>query len=161
MPDRYISVGWETVTGLRRWSAIYDLAWVKLNGRYLGRKSLEWISGMYGPANAEGWAKSQELLGLIAKACHQRKAQIHVAIWPMLIDLGTAYPFEPAHTALANACKKQRIPVVDLRDRLKKHPAADELIIHPEDRHPSKLACRIAAEAIRDHVKAEHPDWFH
>ncbi|MBN1345147.1 MAG: hypothetical protein JXQ73_20805 [Phycisphaerae bacterium] len=160
IPDRYISVGWETVTGPRRWSAVYDLVWEKMNERYIGRKSLEWINGMYGPDNAQGWTQSRQMLAVIADACRQNNAQLHLAIWPMLIDLGPAYPFTPAHAALTDACNEQQIPCLDLRDRLRTHPVIDQLILHPADRHPSKLACQIAAEAIRDHLEAQHPDWF-
>jgi hypothetical protein len=159
IPDRYVSVGWETVGGLRRCSAIYDLVWATLRDRDLGRRSLAWINGMYGPDNVDGWAESQRLLRQMADACRQRGAVLHVAIWPMLIDVGGDYPLAPAHEAIADACRASGIACVDLRDSLKAHPV-DTLIVHSADRHPSKLACRIAAEAIQTHLQKHHPAWF-
>lgn len=159
IPDRYISVGWDEVTDLRRWSAIYDLIWCKRQERQRGLGSLSWINGMYGPDNRDGWAESQRLLKGIAKACRDQGAVLHVAIWPMLIDLGADYPLAPAHQAIAEACRAADIPCVDLRAALAGQPNV-KLILHPEDRHPSKWACRITAEAIREHLQAHHAAWF-
>ncbi len=159
IPDRYVSAGWEEVTGPRRWCAIYDWVWTKLEDRELGRLSLEWITGMYGPDNADGWAESQRRLRLAYEACLAKQCKLHVAIWPMLIDLGPGYPLASAHTALSTACEQTGIPVVDLRDHLEATPP-DALILHPKDRHPSKRACRIAAEAIREHLRRRHAEWF-
>ncbi len=159
IPDRYVSVGWETVRGPRRWSAIYDLVWGKLKDRDLGRRSLAWINGMYGPDNADGWAESQRLLGQIAEGCRDRGAVLHVAIWPMLIDLGEGYPLAPAHQAIAEACARIDVPCVDLRAGLQGCPI-DRLILHPRDRHPNKQACRLAAEALREHLREHHTEWF-
>lgn len=159
IPDRYISVGWEDVTGWRRWCAIYDLYHEKLRQRKTGRASLDWINGMYGEHNAEGWTKSQELLGLIDKACRETGARLHVVIWPMLIDLGDGYPLAPAHEAILDACKRLDIPCLDLRPALRDQPIR-RMILHPEDRHPSKWACAIAAETIHDHLRQRHPSWF-
>ncbi len=159
IPDRYISVGWEEVSGWRRWSALYDLVHEKLRQRSTGRGSLDWINGMYGERNAEGWAKSQELLALIDKTCRSKGARLHVVIWPMLIDLGEAYPLASAHRAISEACKRLGIPCLDLRPALRGRPLK-RMILHPEDRHPSTWACTVAAEAVRDHLRQVHPAWF-
>lgn len=159
VPDRYVSVGWETITGVRRLSAIYDLVLTKWNKRTLGRLTLAWINGMYGPDNADGWAESQRLLGTLAMACRDRGAVLHMAIWPMLIDLGPDYPLAPAHQAIVDACRRLGISCVDLRNKLADHPI-NALILHSEDRHPSKTACRLAAEAIHDHLCRQHVQWF-
>lgn len=156
---RYVSVGWQTVTGAQRYCAIYDLIRDKLTGRELGRMSLDWINGMYGPDNADGWAESQRLLKLMADACRKEGAVLHLAVWPMLIDLGSDYPLAPAHAAIERACAEAKIPHVDLRDPLQACPG-DAAILHPVDRHPSKQACRIAAQAIRSHLQQHHAEWF-
>ncbi len=156
---RYMSKGWDTVTGLRRLSAIYDLAWCKVNELARDRLLPACYNGMYGEDNAEGWAKSRRLLQSTAEACRTRGSRLHVAIWPMLIDLGASYPFDPAHRAVAEVCREAEIPVLDLRERLRAY-RIDTLILHPMDRHPSKRACRIAAVAIRDHLREHHPAWF-
>ncbi len=160
IPDRYVSVGWEKITGARRYCAIYDFVREKLNQRYLGWKSIEWINGMYGAENEEGWSHSQELLGLVAKALRERGAEVHVAVWPMMIGFGPDYPLEPAHRAIAEVCSKLKIPCLDLRETLATEGDVNKLILHPEDRHPSRLASRLAAEAIQGHLRTHHPDWF-
>jgi hypothetical protein len=118
-----------------------------------------YTNGAYGPSNEQGWAESQRLLGQMTKTCRDKGVAFHLAIWPMLYSLSDAYPFLPAHQAVAEACRKTDIPMLDLLDRLKAHPTA-KLIIHPNDSHPNKLACRLAAEAIHEYLRRQHSSWF-
>jgi hypothetical protein len=159
IPDRYASIGWTEVTGWRRWCAMYDLFRQKWDSRDLGKLTVSYTNDAYGPVNGAGWAQSEQLLARMGQACREKGAALHVAIWPMLADLGDSYPFVPAHKAIVEACGKAAVPVLDLRDRLKAY-SADKLIIHPEDRHPNKLACRVAAQAISDHLRQYHAAWF-
>ncbi|MBN1341183.1 MAG: SGNH/GDSL hydrolase family protein [Phycisphaerae bacterium] len=159
VPDHCISDGGERVMGLRRWSAVYDLAWSKLNSMEVGRAFVAWGNEMYGPDNKEGWGETQQLLYRMAEVSRLGGAAFHVVLWPVLTDLGSSYPFGPAHHAIAEACEKDGIPLLDLRETLRSHPA-DGLKFHPDDEHPSKLACRIAAEAIRDDLMHHHPELF-
>jgi len=160
LADRYMSLGWKRVSGPRRWSAIYDLASDKLGGLGAGNDNERWLRDMYGPANAKGWAKSQELLARMAEACRAKGVAMHLAIWPMLFaELGSDYPLVHAHEATAEACRKAGIVSVDLRESLKAHPI-ESLILLRRDGHPSRLACRVAAEALRDHLRQHHADWF-
>ncbi len=159
IPNQYISVGWREITGARRWCAIYDLIEEKVGNRGLGLKMLHYTNDAYGPANADGWAQSEQLLADMADACRRRGVALHVAIWPMLVELGDEYPFVAAHQAIVEACRKANVPVVDLRDRLRAYPP-NRLILHYEDRHPNRLACRLAAEAIAEHLRKHHADWF-
>ena len=155
----YASTGWNVVSGLRRYSAICDLVAVKANNLAVAREFPRWMNGRYGPANAQGWAQSQRLLRRMSEACGRKGAVLHVAIWPALKDLTTDYPFLPAHRAIAEACRQAGVPFIDLRESLQTYPE-EALIWHPEDLHPSKLACRVAASAIRDHLHKHHAAWF-
>jgi hypothetical protein len=159
IPDRYVSIGWAEVSGARRWCALYDLFREKWDASELGELTMSFTNDAYGPPNALGWKQSEKLLADMGEACRKHGIGLHVAIWPMLVKLGTDYPFVPAHQAIIEACQKAGVPVIDLRDRLKGYPA-DELVVHPRDRHPNKLACRVAAEAIADHLRESHPVWF-
>ncbi len=160
VPGRYQGDGWDDAKGAGGWIAAYGLFRQKL-GEVQQQRSIQYfINSPYGPDNASGWSESQRVLREMADACRTRKALLHVAIWPMLVELSDRYPFEPAHEALAEACRHADIPVVDLLDRMKSHPV-EELILHPEDPHPNKLACRLAAEAIYDHLRIQYFTWFH
>jgi len=156
---QYASTGWNVVSGLRRYSAICDLVAAKANDLAVGRGFPRWMNGRYGPANAQGWAQSQRLLRRMAEACGRKGAVLHVAIWPALGGLGTDYAFLPAHQEIAEACRQAGIPFIDLRESLQTYPE-EALIWHPEDQHPSKLACRVAASTIRDHLRRHHAAWF-
>jgi len=159
LPDRYVSIGWKEVHGMRRWSAMYDLLLEKWSSREMGERTLAFTNDAYGAVNADGWGQTQRLIAQMGQACREKRTSLHVAIWPMLVGLGEGYPFVPAHRSVIEACRKAEVPVIDLRDRLKAFPA-DRLIIHREDRHPNKLACQLAAEAIRDHLREAHAAWF-
>ncbi len=160
LADRYMSLGWQRVSGPQRWSAIYDLASEVLDGLGAVNDNEQWLRDMYGPTNAKGWAKSQELLARMAEACRAKGVVMHLVIWPMLFaDLGPDYPLVDAHEAITEACRKAGIACVDLRESLKTHPT-ESLILLRRDPHPSRLACRVAAETLRDHLRQHHADWF-
>jgi hypothetical protein len=159
IPGRYFSRGWITVQGPARWWAALDLVFSTANDLRRRRIIPAFYNGLYGAENADGWSASQDLLRSLSRMCGDQGATLHVAIWPILTDLGSRYRLAPAHQAVFEACRRMGIPCVDLRDRLSACPEA-LLTIHPNDWHPSVLASRVGAETIRDHLRRQHPSWF-
>jgi hypothetical protein len=118
----------------------------------VGRDTTRWYLELYGPANREGWARTQDDLRDMDRKMRERGGRFLVASWPLLVDL-EAYPFVAADEAVARFCAAAGIPRVDLRTALRGRPV-DSLWVHPVDHHPNEVAHRIAAEALVAPVRA-------
>jgi hypothetical protein len=73
-------------------------------------------------------------------------ATLFVAIWPMLERLD-AYPYGGQHVLVAEACKQQEIPVIDVFPAFRGLDAS-ALWASPDDHHPNREAQRLAANTI-------------
>ncbi|HET6899254.1 MAG TPA: SGNH/GDSL hydrolase family protein [Vicinamibacteria bacterium] len=112
----------------------------------VGRETTQWYLDLYGPANREGWARTQAEVRDMDRQMRERGGRFVLASWPLLVDLD-AYPFAAADEAVARLCADAGIPRVDLRVPLQGHPA-ESLWVHPVDHHPNEVAHRLAAEAL-------------
>ena len=112
----------------------------------VGRETTRWYLDLYGPANQQGWARTQDDMRDMDHRMRERGGRFLVASWPLLVDLD-AYPFAPADETIARFCAEAGIPRVDLRVALQGHAAAS-LWVHPVDHHPNEIAHRLAAEAL-------------
>jgi hypothetical protein len=112
----------------------------------VGRETTRWYLDLYGPANQEGWARTQDDMRDMDRRLRERGGRFLVASWPLLVDLD-AYPFTSADETIARFCAGAGIPRVDLRLALQGHPA-ESLWVHPVDHHPNEIAHRLAAEAL-------------
>jgi len=117
----------------------------------VGRETTRWYLDLYGPANQEGWARTQDDMRDMDRRLRERGGHFLVASWPLLVDLD-AYPFVAADEAIARFCAGAGIPRVDLRLALRGHPA-ESLWVHPVDHHPNEIAHRLAAEALAEPVR--------
>jgi len=127
----------------------------RLEARAVGRETTRWYLDLYGPANAEGWARTQAAMRDMDDRLRQRGARLLVASWPLLVDL-QSYPFAAADQEIARFCAAAAIPRVDLRPALAGR-AAESLWVHPVDHHPNEIAHRLAAEALAEPVRALAP----
>jgi GDSL-like Lipase/Acylhydrolase family len=127
----------------------------RIDGWRVGRETTRWYLDLYGPANADGWARTQEDMRDMALRMRERGGRFLVASWPLLVDLD-AYPFTAADEAVARFCAQAGIPRVDLRTALKGRPA-ESLWVHPVDHHPNEVAHALAAEALVAPVRALAP----
>jgi hypothetical protein len=112
----------------------------------VGRDTKRWYLDLYGPANREGWARTQEEVRDMARQMRERGGRFVVASWPLLVDLED-YPFAAADEAVARFCADAGILRVDLRPSLKGH-TAESLWVHAVDHHPNEVAHGLAAEAL-------------
>jgi hypothetical protein len=118
----------------------------------VGRETTRWYLDLYGPANADGWERTQAAMRDMESRLRERGGRLMVASWPLLVDLD-AYPFEAADAVISRFCAQAGIPRVDLRDALRGRPA-ESLWVHPVDHHPNEIAHRLAAEALVKPVRA-------
>jgi hypothetical protein len=74
-----------------------------------------------------------------------------IAVFPMLSELGDAYPYAGLHRAVADFCAAEHIDTVDLYAPFR---GLDDkrLWVHPFDQHPNPIAQRTFAEGIFTHL---------
>lgn len=122
----------------------------------ISRDTTRWYLDLYGPANEQGWTRTQEAVREMDRRLREQGGRMIVASWPLLVDLDR-YPFAAADETIARFCAAAGIPRLDLREALRGRPAAS-LWVHPVDHHPNEIAHRLAAEALEPAVRAVAPD---
>jgi lysophospholipase L1-like esterase len=128
--------------GVRRWR--------------VGRDSTRWYRDLYGPANAEGWARTQGYLREMDARMRARGGRFAVVVWPLLVGLDRRYPFDDVHRTLDGFLSGAGIPYVDLLPVLRGRRPAD-LWVYPVDMHPNAEANRLAAESAAPLVRSLIP----
>jgi hypothetical protein len=136
-------------------SRLVDFVGDRVQSWRVGRETTRWYLDLYGPANQEGWSRTQDAMRDMDRQMRQRGGRFLVASWPLLVDLDS-YPFAAADETIARFCAGAGIPRVDLRQALRGH-AAESLWVHPVDHHPNEVAHRLAAEALVDSVRGMAP----
>ena len=132
-------------------SRLADFVGDRVQAWRVGRETTQWYLDLYGPANREGLARTQEAVRDMDRQMRERGGRFLLASWPLLVDLED-YPFAAADEAVARFCADAGIPRVDLRASLKGH-TAESLWVHPVDHHPNEVAHRLAAEALAPRVR--------
>lgn len=146
------SSGWRKV--LRRWSRLYDLIATRAEQRKITALTRDsYIDAFDVEVNPEGLAKTEFMVDTFADDVRSTGAKVLVAVYPILFDLGDAYPFAKAHRVLEGILEKHGTPWVDLRDAYAGH-SAESLQAHPVDHHPNELAQRLSAEAVAAKLEA-------
>jgi lysophospholipase L1-like esterase len=132
-------------------SVLRSRLWAFVDERWaayaIGRASTRWYQEMYGPENAEGWARTQQYIREMDTRTRASGGRFLVALWPLLVDFGRSYPFRTVHERIQRFCATAGIPFLDLLPALQPHPAPD-LWVHPLDHHPNEIAHRITADAL-------------
>lgn len=96
----------------------------------------------------EPWAKFEELLDELCDLCRAYNADLRIAIFPFLHNLGPDYPFGDQHAKLVAYFQKKKIRVLDLEPVLSQH-VAEGLTVNRFDAHPNSRAHEIVADAIQ------------
>lgn len=104
--------------------------------------------------SSEPWNAMQRQLGALRDTCVRGGISLRIVIFPFLHNLGPGYPFELAHTRVAEFCRESGIPMLDLQRLFTLHQ--DEgLTVNPFDAHPNERAHALAAEAIGRELLAD------
>jgi hypothetical protein len=74
-----------------------------------------------------------------------------VCIFPFMVELNDHHPFTKIHQMVAEHCRKNGIPVLDLLEAFKGQ-SYQSLWVHPTDQHPNEEGHRIAAEALAAYI---------
>jgi lysophospholipase L1-like esterase len=117
-------------------------------------------AGLYGPDKpfAAMWSQGvpQQSLREMRSWCAERRVPLLVVLWPFLQGLRSdqTYPFARLHDLVAEQCRRDGIPLLDLLPTLRGRDAAT-LWVTPADMHANSTAHRLAAPAIARFV-AEH-----
>jgi hypothetical protein len=133
-------------------SRLLDFVRDRLDGARVGRETTRWYLDLYGPANREGWERTQGYWRDMDLRMRARGGRFLIASWPLLVDLDD-YPFAAADETIARFCASAGIPRVDLRPALRGRPPSS-LWVHPVDHHPNDVAHALAAQALAGPVRA-------
>jgi hypothetical protein len=118
--------------------------WEKLR---VDRASVRWYRDLFGEANRDGWARTEAAIESMDRQMTARGGRLLIALWPLLVDLGPAYPFADVHASVHRFAAAAGVPCLDLRPALAAHTASS-LWVHEVDHHPNETAHRLAAEAL-------------
>lgn len=103
-----------------------------------------------GPAWNRMFAKLSELKA----TCSEAGIELRLVIFPFLHNLGPEYPFRDAHERIADFCRRDQVPFLDLLPVLEPH-ANERLTVNLFDAHPNERAHALAAEAIERDLLAD------
>ena len=95
----------------------------------------------------EEWRNAQRNLRKLVELANADSANVGLAIFPVLVELNDAYPFQAACDAIADFAGAEGIPVHDLLDAFRGE-GAPSLWISPLDQHPNARAHAIAADSL-------------
>ena len=124
----------------------------RLESARIARDTMRWYRDMYAEPNHAGWNRTRAYLRSMNATLARRGGSLLVALWPLLVDLEGAYPFEDVHARIARVCARSGIPFHDLLGVLRGRSSAT-LWVHPADWHPNALAHRLAAEDLAPLVR--------
>jgi lysophospholipase L1-like esterase len=109
---------------------------------------------------SEAWNGLRAKLAQLRRECKEKNVDFRMVIFPFL-NLGKDDIFRDARAKLAEFCKAEKIPLLDLQPVFETH-AGEDLVVSRFDAHPNERAHAIAAEAIEkgllsDLVAPAHP----
>lgn len=132
---------------------LFALVADRIEGRTVQAETTRWYREMFGEENARGWEATLDHVEAMRDAMRSRGGAFLVALWPLLVDLDSDYPFEDTHRAIAEGMRSRGVPFVDTLDAFRGEPAS-ALWVHPADHHPNGAAHARFARAIEGPVRA-------
>jgi len=138
-------------------SSLWEFCAERLESHRIDRQARRWYRDLYGDANAEGWRKTRNDLKRMDAEMRGRGGRFLVALWPLLVSLDSAYPFEAVHHSVGAACERLGIHFVDLLPALRV-ATSSMLWVHQADMHPNERAHRLAAARLRQALREPAPD---
>lgn len=136
--------------GLARFSRLADLVQRRARGAAIDADYEAVIRASFDPAGP-GWSALCDELDRLVELADRADAELVVALFPMMVALDGAYPFEEQHARVSSACAARGIRLVDLLPAFRGE-AAGELWVHPTDQHPNPRGHELAAAALAEVV---------
>ncbi|MDZ4688838.1 MAG: SGNH/GDSL hydrolase family protein [Planctomycetaceae bacterium] len=138
-------------------SRVLDLALTPWQMARVRRETIQWYLDSYDPKfNGTNLQRLQEQLSALKTST---PVPIGVILYPLMEGFESSYPLQPVHAALSKAASNAGLPVCDLAPAFQGQ-SAEALWVHVSDRHPNGTAHRLAAEAIAQWLRQEHPEWL-
>ncbi len=146
-PSEYADLG-SSAPQSRLFSETYFLNTLYYRFRQLRTPRLRNYYGSIGDLYAGApWQRMQVLLDDTRDTCDQAGVQFAIVVFPFLHHLEEGTEFDTAHAAIARYSKQSGVPLLDLRETLRRHDR-EKLTLNALDAHPNARAHAIAAEAI-------------
>jgi hypothetical protein len=123
-----------------------QLVWQLAANRDKSRRVVAHYRALY-EDGSPGWQESRRALRQIIARCHEARVPCFVVLFPILYEMGDAYPFRAIHEKIRAEVEGLDATLVDLFPRLKGR-RDESLWVHPADQHPNELVQRIAAEEL-------------
>jgi hypothetical protein len=103
----------------------------------------------------EYWAPSAALIAQMASRARAQDVRFVLLLLPLIWQLED-HPLREVHERITRFAHAQGIETIDALSFLSAHKAED-LILHPRDRHPNTLYTQIVAEALADKLGDTRP----
>jgi len=104
-----------------------------------------WHERLHAP---DYWAPSGRLIERMAEQARAQGVRFVLLLLPVLWDLAD-HPLREVHDRIATFARQREIETVDALPALSAFEA-DDLILHPRDRHPNAKHARLVAEQLAD-----------
>lgn len=122
--------------------------------RRIERETIRWYQDLYDPAfNQTNLMKLGSDFRRFAAGGSDR---IVVVLYPLMEGFTGEYPLVAAHARVAELARGAGLPVLDLAPVFTGRETS-ELWVHPSDHHPNGDAHELAATAIVEWLREEHP----
>jgi hypothetical protein len=97
------------------------------------------------------WVKQQEKLRELRDTAVQGGAELHLVIFPILIELNRSYPFREVDAEIIRFADQARIPVFSMTDGFMGQDAR-QLWVSKIDQHPNEKGHEVAAEVLFPYI---------
>jgi len=141
------------------WARVSTLAHVLRSASIQKRASTAMIAtyrDAYDPEQNEVGLAS--LAGRLRRLASITTCRSVIVVYPLLVELDD-YPLDVVGERIAELCEAAGLPVLDLTPSFRGRDA-EALHVHKSDQHPNGDAHAVAAAAIAEWVRAEHPDFL-
>ncbi len=127
---------------------ISKLIWQLFNNKKLSSKTIQYYHSIYN--NEQLWKNNKESLIKFVDVCKNNNVRCYVAIFPLLYNLHSNYPFTDLHKKIENTISDKSISIDLLPEFIGKKDT--DLWVHPTDQHPNEIAHNLAAERITKEI---------
>jgi len=108
---------------------------------------IRWYQALGSDDNMTGIVATRQYIREMDQTLKHRGGRFILALWPLLVPWEDGYPFQQIHEHNAGFAAARQIEFVDLLPPLLTRKAQD-LWVHPVDRHPNEVASALVAERL-------------
>ncbi len=145
----------------RKWYSgslrVFEVIGSYLERRRLTENTIRWYRDLYDDRKN---AQHLEAMGRhFERIARLPRCKSVVVIYPLMEDVGNAYPLSGVHDTIARLARAAGLPTLDLAPAFEGHDT-EALQVHPTDHHPNGAAHAIAARTILEWLAREQPDFL-